>query len=219
MADAATATEATTGAASGVTLPADAERTFRAEVWADNWFALYVGDVKVGEDSVPITTERSFNAETFTFRATYPLQLRAVTKDYRQDDSGLEYIGTGRQQLGDGGFIAQITDLSTSKVVAGTDASWKGTVVHAAPLNDCADSKTPATACQHRIVAEPADWKTTAFDDSSWVKATIYSEGQIGAKDGYDEIDWDKAAKLIWTSDLEVDNTILWRTTVEAPAR
>ena len=33
---------------------------FQAEIWADNWFALYVNGKKVGEDSVPITTEKSF---------------------------------------------------------------------------------------------------------------------------------------------------------------
>ena len=33
-------------------------RSFKAQVWADNWFSLYVGENFVGEDSVPITTER-----------------------------------------------------------------------------------------------------------------------------------------------------------------
>ena len=28
-------------------------------------------------------------------------------------------------------------------------------------------------------------------------------------KDGYNKIEWDGAARLIWGSDLEVDNTIL----------
>ena len=32
--------------------------SFQAEVWADNWFALYVNGKKVGEDSTPITTEK-----------------------------------------------------------------------------------------------------------------------------------------------------------------
>ena len=49
---------------------------FVAEVWADNWFALYVNGELVGEDSTPITTERSFNAETITFTATYPADHR-----------------------------------------------------------------------------------------------------------------------------------------------
>ena len=37
-------------------------------------------------------------------------------------------------------------------------------------------------------------------------------------KDGYNKITWDGAAQLIWGSDLEVDNTILLRLTVPAPA-
>ena len=49
--------------------------SFRAEAWADNWFALYANGELVGEDSVPITTERSFNSETFTSEATYPLTI------------------------------------------------------------------------------------------------------------------------------------------------
>ncbi len=200
----------------GSTLPRTTVRTFKADVWADNWFALYQGDTKIGEDPVPITTERSFNSETFTFQGAYPLELRAVSKDFKQDDTGLEYIGTDRQQTGDGGFIVQITDLSTGRVVAVTDASWKGFVVHAAPVNDCADSKTPEEDCQNRIVPEPTDWKATTFDDSSWVEATVYSKDQVGVKGGYDSISWDSSAKLIWTSDLKVDNTILWRKTVQA---
>lgn len=33
----------------------------------------------------------------------------------------------------------------------------------------------------------------------------------------YGDITWDPAAQFLWTADLEVDNTILWRATVEAP--
>ncbi|NBR94458.1 MAG: PEBP family protein, partial [Actinobacteria bacterium] len=28
--------------------------SFKAEIWADNWFALYINGKKVGEDSVSI---------------------------------------------------------------------------------------------------------------------------------------------------------------------
>ncbi|NBU93229.1 MAG: hypothetical protein EBS18_01460, partial [Actinobacteria bacterium] len=52
--------------------------SFQAEVWADNWFALYSGMSLVGEDSVPITTERSFNAEVIFFDAELPLTLNLV---------------------------------------------------------------------------------------------------------------------------------------------
>lgn len=99
--------------------------TIHGDVWADNWFAMYVGDDLLIEDSVSIKTERSFNAESFSFKADYPIVLNFVVKDFKQDESGLEYIGTNRQQLGDGGFIAQFKDASTGKLVATTDAEWK----------------------------------------------------------------------------------------------
>jgi len=198
--------------------PTGAAVTFTAEVWADNWFSLYVNGELVGEDSVPITTERSFNAETITFTATYPLTIAMVTKDFKEDDSGLEYIGTDRQQMGDGGFIAQITDTTTGEVVAVTGSDWRGLVVHRAPLNsECASSADPATACEHEITAEPADWAMPSFDDSAWATATVYTADEVGAKEGYTTITWAPAAALIWGSDLKLDNTILWRTTVVTP--
>ena len=56
--------------------------SINGDVWADNWFALYVGDKLLIEDSVSITTERSFNAESFTFNADYPIVLNFVLKDF-----------------------------------------------------------------------------------------------------------------------------------------
>lgn len=213
---AATSTSAA-AASSGATTTAvqdAATSTFIAEVWADNWFSLYVNGVLVGEDSVSIDTERSFNADTITFTATYPLTIAMVTKDFKETDSGLEYIGTDRQQMGDGGFIAQITDTETGKVVAVTSSEWRGLAIHRAPLNiDCATSASPDTDCQFESIAEPDGWTNAGFDDSAWVAASIYSAADVGAKDGYDEINWDASAALIWTSDLKVDNTILWRFT------
>ncbi len=192
-----------------------AASTFVAEVWADNWFSLYVNGVLVGEDSVPITTERSFNAETITFSATYPLTVAMVTKDYKETDSGLEYIGTDRQQMGDGGFIAQITDTSAGRIVAVTGSDWRGLVVHSAPLNtECATSDAPDSECRFEALDEPSGWTEARFDDSSWTKAIAYTAEQVGVKDGYETITWDATAQLIWSADLQVDNTVLWRTTV-----
>jgi hypothetical protein len=80
--------------------------SFTAEVWADNWFSLYVNGTLVGEDSVPITTERSFNAETITFNATYPLSIAMITCGHDQrlvararDPSGADQQGV--RQIGD----------------------------------------------------------------------------------------------------------------------
>ena len=204
---------AATGAAPGQ----DGTSEFVAEVWADNWFALYVNGELVGEDSTPITTERSFNAETITFTATYPLTIAIEAKDFKETDSGLEYIGERNQQMGDGGIIAQLTDLSTGNVVAVTNSAWQVLVIHRAPLNtECEKAANPDTACRFEKEDAPAGWTSADFDASQWDTATEWSEGAVRPKDGYNRIQWHDSARLIWGSDLEVDNTILLRLTVPA---
>jgi hypothetical protein len=193
-------------------------RHFAADIWADNWFSLYINGKLVGEDSVPITTERSFNADTIEFDATYPLTVAMAAKDFRENNTGLEYIGTDRQQMGDGGVIAQITDTSTGEVVAVTGEDWLGLVIHRAPLDtNCERSADSAADCTFESTAEPDGWIDASFNDDTWVTATTYSPDEVGAKDGYAQISWDPVAELIWTSSLTQDNTILWSYTIKGP--
>ncbi len=193
----------------------DSTTSFQIEVWADNWMAVYVDGELVGEDSVPITTERSFNAEIFTFEAAYPFTVAIEAKDFKETDSGIEYIGESNQQMGDGGIIAQITDTATGAVVASTDASWSSLVIHRAPLNtECVSDADPDATCEYEIIDAPSDWTAADFDDSAWSTATEWSASDVDPKIGYDEISWDDSAQLIWGTDLEIDNTILLRTNV-----
>ena len=191
----------------------------QGEVWADNWFAFYLGERLIIEDSTPITTERSFNAEKFVFDAEYPLQLNFVAKDFKENDTGLEYIGSDRQQMGDGGLIAQFTDDATGETIAVTDSSWKCLVTHSAPLErSCEDESDPeagVSPCQFHSMDEPEGWRIPNFDDTAWSAAVEYSESDVDPKGGYDQIDWNDAARLIWASELEIDNTLLCRLTVE----
>ena len=188
--------------------------SFTAEVWADNWFALYVNGKLVGEDSVPITTERSFNAETITFTAAYPLTIAIEAKDFKETDSGIEYIGLANQQMGDGGLIAQITDDATGKVVAATSGEWQALVIQRAPLNiGCEKDADPDATCRFESVKAPDQWANSAFDDSAWGSPTKFSSADVAPKGGYDEIIWDPSAALIWGADLKVDNTVLLRFT------
>ncbi len=206
-------------AATGATPGQGATSEFVAEVWADNWFALYVNGKLVGEDSTPITTERSFNAETISFSATYPLTIAIEAKDFKETDSGIEYIGKRNQQMGDGGLIAQITDVGTGRVVAVTNSGWRLKVIHRAPLNrECEKAADPDAACRFERTEAPPGWASAGFDDGSWSAATEWTAADVRPKDGYNKIKWDGAARLIWGSDLEVDNTILLRLTVPAPA-
>lgn len=195
--------------------------TFKMEGWADNWFAAYLGEDLIVQDSVSITTERSFNAEAVTFQADYPLHLNFILKDFKENDTGLEYIGANNQQMGDGGFIMQLTDMSSGNVVAVTDADWACLVIHEAPLDKSCESESNPVAgtapCGFNDYGEPDGWKTADFDDTSWTATTVHSALSVSPKDGYDQVSWDSSAELIWGPDLEIDNTLLCRITVPQP--
>lgn len=189
------------------------------DIWVDNWFEMYVNGVKVAEDAVPITTERSFNAETFKLETELPAQVSIMVKDFKEDDSGLEYIGTDRQQMGDGGFIAQFKDTTTGTVLAVTDSTTRCLVVHRAPLDTlCAAEFDPIAgegACDFEETAIPEDWYAYDFDDSLWPDAIEHTALDVDPKDGYELITWDESAQLIWSEDLAQDNTLLCRLTVD----
>ena len=195
--------------------------SFKMDAWADNWFAAYLGEDLIVEDSVSITTERSFNAESVTFDADYPLHLNFILKDFKENDTGLEYIGANNQQMGDGGFIMQLTDTGSGDVVAVTNGEWACTVIHEAPLDkSCEDESNPVAGtapCDFTDLGEPDGWKAVDFDDSGWAATTVHSSSAVGPKDGYDAIRWDSSSEIIWGPDLETNNTILCRVTVDAP--
>ncbi len=194
---------------------------FVMEAWADNWFAAYLGEDLIVEDSVSITTERSFNAERVTFSATYPLELNFVLKDYKENDSGLEYIGANNQQMGDGGFIMQLTDTALGEVVGVTNGDWACTVIHTAPLDKSCESESDPVAgegvCAFESLPEPDGWKAADFDASGWTATTVHSAADVDPKMGYDDVTWTSDAELIWGPDLETNNTVLCKVTIDAP--
>ena len=190
---------------------------FQAEVWADNWFALYINGKKVGEDSVPITTEKSFNSEKIKFTATYPLTIGVMAKDFTENASGLEYIGKPNQQIGDAGIIFQIREIVSGKVIAFSGRDWKVLKINKAPLNtECVKSANPLAECKSVNVTIPTTWATSTYKDSSWKYATEFSKETVGVKEGYFDYSWIPGAALVWSSDLKLDNTILLRKIVKA---
>ena len=190
--------------------------SFQAEGWADNWFALYINGKKVGEDSVPITTIKSFNSTIIKFSATYPFTVGVMAKDYTENSSGLEYIGKPNQQIGDGGFALQIREVSSGKIVAYTNKSWKSFIVNKAPTNpECVSSINPLQDCKYSNTKIPSLWSASSFKDTSWLAASEFSAEAVGVKEGYFDINWSKNTKLIWSGDLKLDNVILFRTIVK----
>ena len=62
----------------------------------------------------------------------------------------------------------------------------------------------------------PDDWFTVGFDDSDWKTAREYSEQEIDPKQPYYDADF-KGAKFIWSDDVRLDNTVVFRHTVARP--
>lgn len=120
-----------------------------------------VGNAKlrhyVAEDSVPNTTERSFNAEGFPVEVDRPFVIGLVAKDFKENDTGLENTGMRRKQMGDGGVTLQIKDTAAKPVVV-SNFGWQCLVVHSAPLDDsCADKAVPVAgegACTFEATEE-----------------------------------------------------------------
>lgn len=190
-----------------------------AEIWVDNWFSLAINGESLIEDSVPYKTERSFNAERVTFGADFPMTIAFEFRDFLENDTGLEYIGSNRQQIGDGGAIAQFTNAETGAIIKVTDSSWKCTVIHHAPVDEaCAKQSDPRAgegSCDAEILDAPAGWQGRGFDDGQWAAASEHSSDEVRPKAGYDAIKWDPGARLIWGKDLKLDNIILCRTVID----
>jgi len=188
--------------------------TISIDIWGDNWFSVSVNGEEVLTDPVSITTERSFNKESASFEVNLPAQIAITAKDYKENDTGLEYINTNRQQMGDGGLIAQFKN-SDGTVIGVTDASAKCLVIHHSPIDvSCADESDPQEgvgACASESAAEPENWQFADFDDSAWPNAFEYTEDVVSPRFGYDEVEWDSSAKLIWSDSLLQDNTLLCR--------
>ncbi len=187
------------------------ETTVQAQVWADNWFEFHVDGNVVMTDPIAVTTERSFNAEVFSFDAVLPTQVAVHVMDYKEDDSGYEYIGNRRQQMGDGGFLAEFRNAG-GDLIAVTGSDWTCKVIHQAPLDASCAGDT--SSCQANILPMPAGWTSAAFDDSAWPAAVVHSYQAVRPHGGYDDYSWQPEAQIIWGEDLEVDNTILCRFTL-----
>ncbi|WP_172300346.1 PEBP family protein [Pseudoruegeria sp. HB172150] len=180
----------------------------------DNWFAIYIDGAKLMEDSIPYQTERSFNAERITFSTDLPVTIAFELRDYMENNSGLEYIGTRKQQMGDGGAIFQFRD-QTGHLLGASAAGWRCKVVQHAPANpSCANERNPVAgvgACMAEAEVSPANWAAPGFNDASWQDTRVYSAREVGPKDGYDMISWDRSAELIWGPSLKQDNIVLCR--------
>lgn len=169
--------------------------TMKLNVYADNWFMLYVNGRLVAVDPIQFTPH---NVVSVDFLPEYPMTIAVLAKDNADPKTGLEYGSS----IGDGGFILKFADGTV------TNASWKARSFFHGPING--DTANP----QVKQEPLPANWWAVDFDDSTWKNAKEYTVEEVDPKQPYFENDFE-GAKFIWTDDLALDNTIIFRAKIE----
>jgi phosphatidylethanolamine-binding protein (PEBP) family uncharacterized protein len=99
------------GGLPGLIKPSIAD-TMKLNVYADNWFMLYVDGRLVAVDSIQFTPH---NVVSVDFLPEYPMTIAVLAKDNADPKTGMEY-GTS---IGDGGFCLKFADGTV------TNANWK----------------------------------------------------------------------------------------------
>jgi hypothetical protein len=172
--------------------------TIQANVYADNWFMLYINGELVAVDSIKFIPH---NVVSVDILPTYPMTIAVMAKDNADPQTGMEYANTN---IGDAGFILKFGDGTV------TNASWKAQKFSSGPIDR--DVKNPRVENQ----PIPENWYAVDFDDSQWKPAREYTEQEVDPKQPYFESDF-KGAKFIWTDDIALDNTVIFRHVVKIP--
>lgn len=172
--------------------------TITLNAYADNWCAIFINGKMVAVDSIDFLPHNQISVKILP---EYPMTIAVLAKDNAEPATGLEY----GNQIGDAGFILKLGDGTVSS------AKWKAKSFFTGPLNSNVASPTVART------PLPARWYSPEFDDSTWGFATEYTAARVGPDGDYVASDF-TGASFIWTSDLNLDNTVIFRTTVQAPA-
>ena len=130
----------------------------------------------------------------------YPMTIAVMAMDNANPKTGMEY----GNHIGDGGFIIKFSDGTIS------NAKWKAKSFFKGPLNH----ETSNPKVEHTPI--PANWFAVNFDDSKWPNATEYTEQRVNPKEPFYKADF-AGAKFIWTEDLDLDNTTLFRAKIDKP--
>lgn len=171
--------------------------TIQANIYADNWFAMYVNGKLVAVDPIDFLPHNVVNVNLLP---EYPMTIAIIAKDNADPKTGYEY----GDHVGDGGFVLKFSDGTV------TNATWRAKKIFTGPLG--ADRVHPTV----RYEPLPTGWYLPTFDDSKWDKATEFSLERVNPKKPYYDYNFE-GARFIWTDDLDLDNTVLFRTRIDKP--
>lgn len=168
----------------------------KLNVYADNWLKLYINGELVAVDSIEFMPHNIISVEVLP---EYPMTIAVMARDNADAITGKEYEHT---QIGDGGFILKLGNDVVS------NSSWKAKCFFFGPM----EGENPPV----KHVPLPADWFTVDFDDSKWESATEYEEAAVRPPQPFHDYDFE-GARFIWTDDLDLHNTVIFRATIEKP--
>jgi hypothetical protein len=174
------------------------EDTIKANVYADNWFEMYINGELVAVDSIRFIPHNVISVDILP---KYPMTIAVLAKDNADPKTGMEYANTN---IGDGGFALKFSDGTM------TDKNWKAMSFSHGPVNG--DTKKPTV----RNTPIPENWYAIDFDDSKWPNAREFSEEEVAPKQPYYDHDF-KGSKFIWADDVALDNTVVFRHHVASP--
>ena len=169
----------------------------KLNAYADNWCMVYINGKLAAADQIEFLPH---NVVTVSVLPTYPMTIAVLAKDNADPKTGMEY-GT---QIGDGGFILKLSDGTV------TSSAWKVKTFFKGPLNR--DTRNPRV----EYTPIPANWFAPDFDDSGWANATEYPASRVGPDGDYASFDFTNA-RFIWSDDIDLDNTVVFRYKAEAP--
>ncbi len=155
-----------------------APRTVVGTVYCDNKFTLWVNGERVATDPIGFTPHQAVRV-AFDWDGTSNITYAIQCEDFASD-SGYEYIGTARPQLGDGALIAEFDDGLATVTTA---SRWRVYTVTFGPTDTsrsagCSADNLSVCVVENRGV--PDGWTRPDFDDSSWEFATAYSAAAAG---------------------------------------
>ncbi len=172
--------------------------TIKANIYADNWFILYINGELVVVDSISFIPHNVISVDILP---TYPMTIAVMAKDNADPKTGMEYANTN---IGDAGFILKFGDGTV------TNAHWKAKKFSWGPIDR--DTRNPRV----ENLPIPDNWYAVDFDDSAWGYAKEYSEEAVKPKQPYFDHDF-QGATFIWTDDIDLDNTVIFRHAVASP--
>ena len=185
------------GGAGGGLVKAAMSDTMKAEIYADNWFALYINGRLTVVDPIAFLPH---NVVSVDLLPEYPMTIAIIAHDNADPKTGLEY----GNHIGDAGLVLKFADGTV------TDGTWKAKCIERGPIGG--DIANPRVENEPR----PEGWTLPDFDDSKWEAAHVFTEQEVNPKPPYYEHDF-KGAQFIWSKDLGLDNTVLFRKRIEKP--